>query len=764
VNLNLNSSVVSNMANYDFSSLNDKDFEVLVADLLSIEHGTRFERFKAGKDGGIDGRYFAPSGQQVVFQCKHWAKSGFAALLRSLKDTEYAKVVHLNPSRYIIATSVALSAVDKTKIRSIFGKYMHNDADVLGCEDINDLLRKHRHVEKAHFKLWLHSAEVLATLSNAAILGRSAFTLQEIRERSSAYVRTASHELANDKIKKLGVLLITGEPGIGKTTLAEQLCLEYVVDGYQLCVAARQIEELESLYQDDGKQIFYFDDFLGSNFLAVLDRHEDSHIVGFIQRVSKDRNKKFILTSRSTVLNRGKALTDRFQLAKLERHELEIEVKSLSENDKARILHSRLWFSGLPREYLEVIVSERRYWSIIRHPNFNPRLISFITDPSRFVGVVPETYWEYIEKTLENPIDVWDHVFNSQLTDWSRLIVQLVVFSGGNIGERRLLHCYEGLFSDALVRNHVGDADFDMGMRVLVGSVLNRRLDGAVVTITLFNPSIADYVLRKTSASSLKLRSLMGALFDVGSLNNFEKLRANGIVASDAYENVIRHLCETKLHADSLSSDSIICGSRLCELALQHRGVVSRVMPEIQRFLQVVSKESECSKYLVAVSPLLVYGLQNRLISDETMARFLDGFDATDCNSEELELVSRLLPLLPEPYRAPLDDVLRVAIVEYWKDCFQGEIEERDVLGNFFNDEDIYQAEKLVEGELARILGDYAIAFTQGECDEILGCVDYDDIIGGNIKRASHYDADGDRGYVDRGPSEIDDLFSFDVP
>ena len=77
------------MTYYDFSSLNDKDFEVLVADLLSIEHNIRFERFKAGRDGGIDGRYFAPSGGQVIFQCKHWAKSGLAALLRSLKNTEY---------------------------------------------------------------------------------------------------------------------------------------------------------------------------------------------------------------------------------------------------------------------------------------------------------------------------------------------------------------------------------------------------------------------------------------------------------------------------------------------------------------------------------------------------------------------------------------------------------------------------------------------------------------------------------------------------
>ena len=82
------------MTNYDFSSLNDKDFEVLVADLLSIEHNARFERFKTGKDGGIDGRYFAPFGRQVIFQCKHWAKTGFAALLRSLRNTVNCPGIH----------------------------------------------------------------------------------------------------------------------------------------------------------------------------------------------------------------------------------------------------------------------------------------------------------------------------------------------------------------------------------------------------------------------------------------------------------------------------------------------------------------------------------------------------------------------------------------------------------------------------------------------------------------------------------------------
>lgn len=752
------------MTNYDFSSLNDKDFEILVADLLSIEHNTRFERFKEGKDGGIDGRYFAPSGGQVIFQCKHWAKSGLAALLRSLKNTEYAKVVRLNPTRYIIATSVPLSAADKTKIRSVFGKFMHSDADVLGCEDINDLLRKHRHVEKSHFKLWLHSTEVLATLSNAATLGRSAFTLEEIRARSSAYVHTDTHVLAKEKVKKLGVLLITGEPGIGKTTLAEQLCLEYAVDGYQLCVAARQIEELESLYEVDAQQIFYFDDFLGSNFLAVLNRHEDSHIVGFIQRVSKDKKKRFILTSRSTVLNRGKSLTDRFKLARLEQHEFEIEVKSLAEIDKARILHSRMWFSGLSREYLEVIVDKQRYWKIIRHANFNPRLIAFITDPARFDGVLPADYWAYIENTLQNPIDVWDHVFNSQLTDWTRLIVLLVVFSGGGIEETKLRSYYDNLATNPLVQSYNGDSDFDMGMRMLVGAVLNRSVDGPRAVLSLFNPSIADYVFRKTSTSQQKLTMVLSAFNETRSLNNFLKLILNSIVPLSVGKCVIDALCKTKLSMDFKDID-ISYQARLGSAALEMRVPSESALRNVLAFLDRVALIPNCAEYLVDVAPMLPHVLKNGWVSIDTISKFLFPIEEGKFDRDSLAAVAKILPWLPAEVKTRFIGVFKPAVVDYWQNSIQDELVERDILGDFYDADDMDSAEALVEVEVNGLLAEYGIGFDAAEIESILQYAHVDDIIQGNIQRSADDPGNDDqRGYVERGTSEIEDLFAFDLP
>jgi DNA polymerase III delta prime subunit len=754
------------MTNYDFSSLNDKEFEVLVADLLSADHGVRFERFKTGKDGGVDGRYFSPAGGQVIFQCKHWVKSGLAALLRSLEKVEQAKVARLKPTRYIIATSIPLSAIDKKRIRSIFGKYMSSDTDVLGSEDINDLLRRFNHVEKSHFKLWLHSAEVLNTITNSAILGRSAFTLQQIRDRSKSYVQTASYLIAKEKIKSLGVLLITGEPGIGKTTLAEQICFEYVADGYQLCVAASQIEELEALYRDDARQIFYFDDFLGSNFLAVLNRHEDTHIVSFIQRVSKDKKKRFILTSRTTVLNRGKSLTDRFKLARLERNEFEIKVDSLSEIERAKILHSCIWFSGLPRNYIEIFTHQRRYWNAIKHKNFNPRLIAFITDPARLGNLLPSDYWAYIEENLNNPVDVWDHVFQNQMSDGSRLIVLLVVFSGGGISELRLQSCFENLVSQPHLCGYFGEADFDMCMRLLVGSVLNRTIEFPFsnAVISLFNPSIADYVFRKTATSHHKLVMVLSALSDSYSFGSFAKLILSGIVHKELGKSVVASLCMSKLTG---SGDllEISYQSRLALAALELGEADSAVMSQIQAWMRVLAGHPSCSQFLVDVAPLIVYALKDGSLSTELVVRFLSPIEGDQFDTEDFEVVAKILPLLPFEMRANFLKDFKPVIVDCWQNQIEREIVERDVLGDFYDVDEIGLAEQKVSKEVGEILAAYEIEFSSEDIGAISECVDVSDVIRNNIERSMEESRDDERtSFVNHGASAVDDLFAFDLP
>ena len=43
---------------YDFSKLNDREFEALAASVIEKEVEKKVEIFKAGKDGGVDGRFW----------------------------------------------------------------------------------------------------------------------------------------------------------------------------------------------------------------------------------------------------------------------------------------------------------------------------------------------------------------------------------------------------------------------------------------------------------------------------------------------------------------------------------------------------------------------------------------------------------------------------------------------------------------------------------------------------------------------------------
>jgi hypothetical protein len=147
------------MAGYDFHQLSPPDLEILARDLLQAHWGVTLENFKSGKDGGIDLRYATAQGQ-IIVQCKHYIRTGFAGLLRDLRK-ESAKVRKLQPTRYILVTTVPLSPSNKSEIINIIGNDVLVHGDVIGPEGLNNLLDQHSEIEGKHFKLWLASRAVL---------------------------------------------------------------------------------------------------------------------------------------------------------------------------------------------------------------------------------------------------------------------------------------------------------------------------------------------------------------------------------------------------------------------------------------------------------------------------------------------------------------------------------------------------------------------------------------------------------------------------
>ena len=580
------------MVDYDFSTLNDKEFEALCIDLLSAKLNKQFTRFKAGRDGGIDGRYFSSNGSIEIIQCKHYLKSGFDTLLHTLKNIEQPKVNKLSPQKYYVVTSVPLNPANKTKIRALFTSYMPNDDYVIGQEQLNILLGRHPDIEKRYFKLWLSSVNVLNTILNNAIVGRSDYFINKIKAKSGLYVFSDIVSKAAKIIKEKSTVIIEGEPGIGKSTLAEMLILMGIKSGYKIYKIENAINEAEKIFSisDEEKQLFYFDDFLGSNYLTAIENHKDSHIVNFIERISKSKNKKFILTSRTNIIQRAKSLSDIFNNAKTNQNEYIMSVTQLSEMNKAKILYNHIWYSKLPEDYIDQLYEDRRYLKIIQHKNFNPRIIEFITDISRLSGISANQYWANIEEKLNNPAEIWANTFDNQSNDYIRALVILIVFSNGKITERELITSYNKI-SERITKTETQNTDFSSSMKIAVNYFINRSIESSTkeTSYSLFNPSITDFILKRYYSDTTLLFNVLLALRSTQSISVISNASLADSLDKKVIEKIIKKLfnaLDVNDYGYEFSFDFIIC----LIYHLQKNDATDQIS-KIQTFIKYVLQE-----------------------------------------------------------------------------------------------------------------------------------------------------------------------------
>lgn len=513
--------------NYDLSKLNDREFESLGASIVEKILNTTVEKFKAGKDGGVDGRFWIDNNKEGIIQCKNYIETPYKQLIATLRSTESGKVRNLNPNRYIFVTSKKLSRLNKQDIKKIFEPFILHEGDILSNEDIQSFLAKKENINivEQHFKLWMTSTYVLDLIANNAIKGRSKSTLANIKETTFKYVVTNNHFKGLRLLEDHNVVILTGEPGIGKTTLADGLALHYIAKGFEFCDIEENISEAENILREGEKKkiLFYCDDFLGSNLYDAINNKKDSHIVKFINRISKDKSKKFILTSRTNILNKAYSLSHSFQNGKIRDNEFLLKVGNLTVLDKAQILYNHIYHSKLSKEYIDNIYLDKKYNIIIAHRNYNPRTIEFITDSIR-IGNKPSTdYWAYIHNSLENPEEIWADYFQHQADDCVRALVFLTVYNNGKISEELLRESYNKFLKLHPVNlgDH-SDKSFESVRKLALKSLLNRnQIEETKFEYSLFNPSIADFILYAYSKENELISNAIKSLNTQDSIHFF---------------------------------------------------------------------------------------------------------------------------------------------------------------------------------------------------------------------------------------------------
>ncbi|MCF5704740.1 restriction endonuclease [Pseudomonas syringae] len=691
------------MNEYDFSRLNDKEFEIFCTDLLSAREGVRFERFKPGRDGGVDGRYFKSEGEEWILQCKHWISTPLERLVKHIEDSESLKVQKLSPSRYILAVSHPLSRKDKSILMEKLSPFVCSPDDILGREDLNDILANHPDVEKRHYKLWIASSNVLSYIFNKPIYDRSQFELDEIMEASRLYVPTVNHDEAIEKLESMNVVIITGPAGIGKTTLAGQLILQYAAEGFALSVISDDIKEAEGVYDQDSKQIFYFDDFLGRNYLEALSGHEGAKIVSFIRRIVKDPKKRFVLTSRTTILNQGKILNDVFHNSNVSRNEFEITLESLDKIDKARILYNHIWHSEMDGDYVEQLYLGKRYRTIIDHPNFNPRLIRFITDAQRLEDVPADSYWSHAIDLLKNPSQVWDHPFQAQLDDCGRALVLLVALNGRVIIETQLAEAFARYLASPSTASIMGKKDFLLNLRHLSGSMLTRFVTGDPhAYVRLFNPSLGDYVLNRFSNNAPALRDCFGSLRTLASLKSLKDMLDNKIISKDVAADVAGHVFKIVCGINFLGCSAEFV-AQLCIIRSELGNVLSPSDQSLLKAIEFVSKET-CKQSFLASAQVLLWALCNDSVDRKAIETFLEGTFENDPGHDELLVLGKIVACFDGSENESISEAYDEAVANHLISSVEDDFPE-SILSNCTSQSDARSKLKNLMDERASELG-----------------------------------------------------------
>jgi len=501
-----------------FGALSDHDFELLVADLLGEELDVRFELFGRGRDLGIDLRHIpAPGARPDIVQCKHYLRSSYKLLLRAAKD-EAKKVAKLEPppQSYRFVTTQSLTVARKRELLKALSPFAGSEGHILGGEDVNVLLDAHPKVEREHIKLWLTGGAQLDALLHAGAYHRSRQLLEETWATLPRYVESHGFLEARDRLHSERVLIIAGPPGIGKTTLARMLLADAAIEGYGPVDVSSDVEEANDIFRPSEPQVFYYDDFLGSNFLTDrLSKNEDKRLTQFIRRVARSPTHMLVLTTREHILRQATELYEEFAREGIEARRFLLELRCYSRMDRARIFYNHVWESGqLDERTRQSLINGDGYAKIIDHPNYKPRHIEYITGlASHRLGADDNAdYLSFAVSVLDDPTLIWRQAFENQLDARKRVLLIALASMPSKVTPDDLESAYLKACHAAEVPAR-GRA-FRTDLRVLVDSFVSTHAEEDQVFVEPANPSIADFVAAwLAEAPADALAAVKGAVY-----------------------------------------------------------------------------------------------------------------------------------------------------------------------------------------------------------------------------------------------------------
>ena len=412
----------------NYSNLNDVEFEYLCKDIMSRMLNVKLERFGSGRDDGIDltDNSYRKS---IIVQVKHYTKTDVRGLINALKK-EIPKIKSNNPNQYYICCSKELTPDNKCEIFALFSDFMESTANIISLVEINDFLDlpENADILKKHFKLWIESTNILTNALTNDVFIDSEGLLSDIEDDVRMFVETSAFNRALSALEQRRVLIIVGNPGVGKSITSKMLVLYYASLGYRVryTTDGSDLAALKkSLSQSpDAKEIILLDDCFGQAYFSMKETQENE-LLSLIRHVNIYPNKVLIMNSRVTIFQEAQARTPTL-IKSLDRNEYGayvLNMDNISFVEKARIFYNHLFFYHVPELYREDVIRHKNYRKIVKHRNFNPRIIEFVCSPRQWENITPYGFSKFILQCLDAPNQIWKDEYERRIAETDRMLL-----------------------------------------------------------------------------------------------------------------------------------------------------------------------------------------------------------------------------------------------------------------------------------------------------------------------------------------------------